>query len=122
MAGKLLSDGWKALSVVAGKAIPGCWNTCAAGKLLPEKRKGFDRPEKKGLAEAFVFPDDANALFRLESSVSVCRSGQCTYRTLFSGEDVPFACDDGKSFPAVRKEFPGRATSGFCSRSKHNTL
>ena len=93
-----------------------------AGKRLSEKRKGFDRPEKKGLAEAFVFPDDANALFRLESSVSVCRSGQCTYRTLFSGEDVPFACDDGKSFPAVRKEFPGRATSGFCSRSKHNTL
>ena len=64
MAGKLLPDGWKALSVVAGKALPGCWNTCAAGKLLSEKRKGFDRPEKKGLAEAFVFPDNAIAASR----------------------------------------------------------
>ena len=102
MAGKLLSDGRKALSVVAGKALSDGWNTCAAGKLLSEKRKGFDRPEKKGLAEAFVFPDDANALFRLESSVSVRRSGQCTYRALFSGEDVPFACDAECLFPAGR--------------------
>ena len=36
MAGKLLSDGWKTLSVVAGKALPGCWNTCAAGRGLPK--------------------------------------------------------------------------------------
>ena len=64
MAGKLLSDGRKALSVVAGKALSDGWNTCAAGKLLSEKRKGFDRPEKKGLAEAFVFPDHAIAASR----------------------------------------------------------